>query len=436
MEAIKCPNCGQEKVQKLTEEKYVCLGCDTEFLVHNLSKEFRQTDAHIADVHEDISNKLNEIKNVAGSGDAMMLKRQVANAESLLKENDVLGAYKAFREYAMIESDSSLGYEGMFRAMSDDYTDDTASYVEALDIEDPNFYNDLYDGFDVLKKALSCSDVDREKLLDKVLTRHKYSAKHLIDKYLFGDNDDKEFNPSESYTSVCELITNCENEINRIDADVQENAKQLKEYESLTKEDKTKKFLISKIPAVVLFIIGLIIGGGFFRIIFFIGAVVCLFVIKDKPKDMAEELQKSIGENNDNINMLVKAKKMIEDIDALTIDDMEKIIYENYTKGDTAEEMYTGLSEAIERRKEEERLEAERQAELAEGYFEVSVQDWGRNRKQVRDILCRYCSNPKYVNECYKNNLICTISGFRKSSAHELQEELMQMGALAVVKNI
>mgnify|MGYP006992148627 CR=1 FL=1 len=31
----------------------------------------------------------------------------------------------------------------------------------------------------------------------------------------------------------------------------------------------------------------------------------------------------------------------------------------------------------------EERLEEERQAELAEGYFEVEVQNWGRNRKQV-----------------------------------------------------
>lgn len=42
MEAIKCPNCGSEKVKELTEEKYACLACDNIFLVHNLSKEFRQ----------------------------------------------------------------------------------------------------------------------------------------------------------------------------------------------------------------------------------------------------------------------------------------------------------------------------------------------------------------------------------------------------------
>ena len=41
MEAIKCPNCGSEKVKELTEEKYACLACDNIFLVHNLSKEFK-----------------------------------------------------------------------------------------------------------------------------------------------------------------------------------------------------------------------------------------------------------------------------------------------------------------------------------------------------------------------------------------------------------
>ena len=60
MEAIKCPNCGSEKVKELTEEKYACLACDNIFLVHNLSKEFRQTDAHITDMHEDINEKLDK----------------------------------------------------------------------------------------------------------------------------------------------------------------------------------------------------------------------------------------------------------------------------------------------------------------------------------------------------------------------------------------
>ncbi|MGN0151653.1 MAG: zinc ribbon domain-containing protein [Wujia sp.] len=63
MIAIKCPNCGSEKVQSLTEEKYVCLACDNVFLVHNASKEFRQTDEHISNVHADISSQLADIQN-------------------------------------------------------------------------------------------------------------------------------------------------------------------------------------------------------------------------------------------------------------------------------------------------------------------------------------------------------------------------------------
>lgn len=444
MEAIKCPNCGSEKVKELTEEKYVCLGCDNIFLVHNLSKEFRRTDAHIADVHADISKKIDEIKGVAGTSDKMMLKRLVANAETLLEE-DLLEAYKAFREYAMIEPESAVGYEGMFRAITDDYTEDAALYVDAsdIDIEDPDLYDVLYDGFDVLIKALKCKDVDREKLLDNVLTSYKYSAKHLSYKSFFeedeDDEDDEEFNPSEAYENVCEAITKMENEIKQCDKEMQENVKALKEYENLTKEEKRKKFLISKIPAVVLFIIGLMIGGGFLRIIFFIGAVLCLLcllVVGNKPIDESERLQNAIEGNNEVINLLVKVKKKIEDIDILTIDDMEKMIYENYTKGDTAEEVYVQLCEAEEERLEEERLEEERQAEIAEGYFSVSVHNWGRNRIQVRDIMCNNCADKRYVNECYRKKSVCTINGFRKSEAYQLQEKLMKWGAVAIVRHI
>ena len=67
MEAIKCPNCGSEKVRKITEEKYECLACDNLFLVHNLSKEFRQTDEHIENVHQDLKKTI-EHMNFAASG--------------------------------------------------------------------------------------------------------------------------------------------------------------------------------------------------------------------------------------------------------------------------------------------------------------------------------------------------------------------------------
>ena len=83
MEAIKCPNCGSEKVKELTEEKYVCLGCDNIFLVHNLSKEFRQTDEHIADVHGD------ELGLAVGELDG-------AEGQHLVPEGNGLGIFVAF----------------------------------------------------------------------------------------------------------------------------------------------------------------------------------------------------------------------------------------------------------------------------------------------------------------------------------------------------
>ena len=61
MEAIKCPNCGSERVEEISEEKYQCLSCDNTFLIHNLSKEFKMTDKHIEDVHNDLKEIISNI---------------------------------------------------------------------------------------------------------------------------------------------------------------------------------------------------------------------------------------------------------------------------------------------------------------------------------------------------------------------------------------
>ena len=424
MEAIKCPNCGSEKVQELTEAKYVCTACDNVFLIHNLSKEFRMTDEHITEMHGNIARKLDEIKNVSEAGDSVFLKEQMANAELLLEE-DVLSAYEAFKKITMMYPNSAIGYEGMFRAMSDDYTDNPASYLNAEQIqENPNI---LYDGFDVLMKALKCKDVSREELLTRVLTRHKTCAKHVVYKNLTGEDEEK--SPNGIYEHIDELITLCEEEIRQTETTLQSNRKQVEDYETLSKGNKIKKFFISKIPSIIFVIIGLIVGAGFWRILLFLAALICLFAVKSKPADTSAELQKSIEDKKNTLDRITKAKEAMKDIDDLTIDDMEKIINENYTKGDSVEEMYVGLRDAIERK-----LEAE--AELAEGFFQVEVQSWGRNPRLVRDILKRYCDDGKYIEECYRNNSICRISGFRKSGARQLQEELIQMGAVTVVRNI
>jgi hypothetical protein len=69
METIKCPNCGHGKVQQISEEKYYCPACTTEFLVHNRSKEFQETDRHIESVHRDLKAAISNIVFSAGASD-------------------------------------------------------------------------------------------------------------------------------------------------------------------------------------------------------------------------------------------------------------------------------------------------------------------------------------------------------------------------------
>ena len=105
MEAIKCPNCGSEKVKELTEEKYACLACDNIFLVHNLSKEFRQTDAHITDMHEDINEKLDNLsKNVNSvtinsNAQASRAKEILIEAQDNFDRGKYCEAYAGFKKY-------------------------------------------------------------------------------------------------------------------------------------------------------------------------------------------------------------------------------------------------------------------------------------------------------------------------------------------------
>ena len=67
MEAIKCPNCGSEKCKELTKEQWQCLACDNIFLIYDSSKEFRQTDEHISEVHEDLKNQIKELAQKSGN---------------------------------------------------------------------------------------------------------------------------------------------------------------------------------------------------------------------------------------------------------------------------------------------------------------------------------------------------------------------------------
>lgn len=111
MEAIKCPNCGSEKIQELTEEKYVCLACDNVFLVHNLSKEFRQTDEHISEIHRDLKDTLENL-NIGEGKDG--LNNLVKNANALFKQGKIESAQSKFLEICEHYAWSYQGYYGMF----------------------------------------------------------------------------------------------------------------------------------------------------------------------------------------------------------------------------------------------------------------------------------------------------------------------------------
>lgn len=165
MEAIKCPNCGSEKVKELTEEKYACLACDNIFLVHNLSKEFRQTDAHITDMHEDINEKLDNLsKNVNSvtvnsNSQASRAKEILIEAQDNFDRGKYCEAYAGFKKYTGFEPDSCVGYEGMYKVI--------------LKLKgNTSKEKDKYAGYDLLNKMISCKDCDKEAVLTPMMQQY------------------------------------------------------------------------------------------------------------------------------------------------------------------------------------------------------------------------------------------------------------------------
>lgn len=108
MVAIKCPNCGSEKCRQLTDEKYLCHACDNEFLIHNLSKEFRQTDEHIKQMHTDLKDI---ILNSASTSD---LDKVYRSAMSLRQRGDVERASEMFLDICDEYAWSYKGWYGRF----------------------------------------------------------------------------------------------------------------------------------------------------------------------------------------------------------------------------------------------------------------------------------------------------------------------------------
>lgn len=137
MEAIKCPNCGSEKVKELTEEKYACTACDNIFLVHNLSKEFQQTDEHISAMHEDLKSTI-ESTVEKSSGRADSLVNMVKSADALYDQDHIEEAEDIYLNIIARYAWSYEGYYGViYCILEDDYYD--PDRIKALN----DYYSDM-----------------------------------------------------------------------------------------------------------------------------------------------------------------------------------------------------------------------------------------------------------------------------------------------------
>lgn len=164
MEAIKCPNCGSEKVQELTEEKYVCLACDNVFLVHNLSKEFRQTDEHIDVVHRELKEAIN---NLAVNDGSSAVDAEIENAFHLIEIQKYDIAWEKFEELCVEHSMTYRPWWGMFLAMT--------SNLDSLD-EELICSQEVIDCITNMRKCSDYTQETEEKLccyLDEVFADNK-----------------------------------------------------------------------------------------------------------------------------------------------------------------------------------------------------------------------------------------------------------------------
>mgnify|MGYP000056544773 CR=1 FL=1 len=475
MEAIKCPNCGSEKVKEITEEKYVCLACDNVFLVHNLSKEFRATDSHISEVHQDIREKLDSIKEIASSSnsDENEMKEMLYDAEKALKDQEYLYAYEIFEKYAAMKPESAIGYEGMFRSLTANYTISRLIPLEEnQDSVSDRIKAEMTMGFDLLRKAFACEDCNKEELVSKVLnyykqgtgsayvemyadiedaatdTYHEYvknKLKHYSDEEL--QEKQQKFieqmtkSPNLFRKKLVRVIENLKEDNKRSDDRIQENQKEINEYESLTDQEKRSRRL--KSPSFIITIIFTILAIGmfgtqhyFWMVIFIIIDVIALMALfgNDAPENLSSRL-----ENEEFIQKIETVIDELHTIDSLTNSEMEQIIQNDNKNTLSGEEVYREIKARMEEerlKKEQEEQERAREAEEeAAGYFEVTLQSWGKNASAVRDVLIS-CCEPSYVKNCYKQRCICKITGFKRSEAYDLQKKLMNMGAIVYVNQM
>lgn len=210
MEAIKCPNCGSEKCQEVTEEKWICLACDNVFLIHNLSKEFKKTDKHLTEVHQDLKEGIQKIMD----GNLLNEKAVLEKAEEHLKKKDYALAYKFFTQVAEEFPQHAAGWYGRYRALTGDFTQvkHYARFVcegNYVDLEE-GAERTKFEGLEDIKKALSCEDAD-----EKMISEHVTSFLKECAEYGKKDIEESIVSQGDAYTDIADEVIDTENGICR-----------------------------------------------------------------------------------------------------------------------------------------------------------------------------------------------------------------------------
>lgn len=430
MEAIKCPNCGSEKVKELTEEKYACLACDNIFLVHNLSKEFRQTDEHITDMHEDINEKLDNLsKNVNSvtvnsNAQASRAKEILIEAQDNFDRGKYCEAYAGFKKYTGFEPDSCVGYEGMYNVISKLKADTSEG-------------KDMYVGFDLLKKMISCKDCDKEAVLTPVMQQYAARKNQIkngdvkveVDKAC-SENGIINDGVDDGIKKLIEFYEEQKNNAEKKYEKYREaSIKNYEKYSAMSDEEKKKKKLLKLIPPVIIGVLAFIFLHGFFRWVVVIIAVIWALLSNVSPTKWDEESPDNDTWKNDitssqkRVDYWKTKEQILNNRNDFTISDMESVIKNNSNSGISSEEIIEN-----ERIKQEDDISGYWIVEVGHGALE-SVD----SSLKAREAVEKYCKETGIYNIHESNNVYIYYTGIRiknirKSQAVTIQKLIQSYG--------
>lgn len=430
MEAIKCPNCGSEKVKELTEEKYACLACDNIFLVHNLSKEFRQTDAHITDMHEDINEKLDNLsKNVNSvtinsNAQASRAKEILIEAQDNFDRGKYCEAYAGFKKYTGFEPDSCVGYEGMYKVI--------------LKLKgNTSTEKDKYAGYDLLNKMISCKDCDKEAVLTPMMQQYVAEKTETESRNLknevnnaCAENGIKNNGVEDGIKALIEFYEKQKDITEKQYEKYRESSiKDYEKYSAMSDEEKKKKKLLKLIPPVIIGVISLIFLHGFFRWVVVIIAVIWAWLSTASPvkwDDDSSDSNKwkdSINSNQTRADYWKTKEERLNDKEEFTISDMEAVINDISKSCSSSDEIIEN-----ERIKQEDDISGYWIVEVGHGALE-SVD----SSLKAREAVEKYCKETGIYNIHEPNNVYIyyteiRIKKIRKSQAVTIQKLIQSYG--------